>query len=683
MMSVLSQPTSSPPGAGIRPRAHLGLPALVALFLSAAVPAPLGAQERAQLPAPDSIVDVGELVVTAHRLPVPEDELTLSATVIAREEIERSGAESVSELLRSVPGVHVVRTGSWGGATSLFVRGGESNYVQVLVDGVPVNRPGGDFDFSTLSTDNVERIEIVRGPVSVVYGSDAVSGVVQVFTREGDGPPRAVAAASAGTHGTLEWDAAVHGGSGEVSYSFSLSRFVTDGILALNNDFENTVGSGHVVVRPDDRTEASLSVRYTDHAAHTPTDGAGRLVDDNQFGFGDELVVGARLRRELTDRLDARVELRLDEVDAGFDDAPDGPADTLGFFAFESESDLSRRSVDARLDFELGGGTLLTAGVEREEQDERSSNESRSEFGTSSGGMDVERGNTGVYVQALGRPAERLSLSAGARLDDNEAFGTHGTYRLGAAYGLRTGTRVRGSFGTAFKEPTFFENFASGFVRGNPALDPETSRSWELGVEQAWRAAGLAFSVTYFDQSFEDLIQFTAAPSDPEAPNFFNVAAADARGVEVGSELDLPGRAGLELSYTWVDSEVEDAGFDQGPDAAFVEGDRLLRRPTHAARFGVHGPLPRGGGFRLGARWVGERDDRDFATFPAERVVLDDYLRVDVGARLPLLRSDGGGTEVEATLRIENLLDERYQEARGFRSPGRTLLAGAEVTAGL
>lgn len=268
-------------------------------------------------------------------------------------------------------------------------------------------------------------------------------------------------------------------------------------------------------------------------------------------------------------------------------------------------------------------------------------------------------------------------------MDDNEAFGTHDTYRLGASYRLPTGTRLKGSWGTAFKEPTFFENFATGFVRGNPELEPETSESWELGVEQEWTAAGLSLSLTWFDQSFEDLIQFTSAPPAPDAPNYFNVAAADARGVEVGAELELPAETGLELSYTWLETDVEDAGFDQGPDAAFVEGDRLLRRPTHAARLGLHGPLPRDGSFRLDASWVGERDDRDFSTFPAERVVLDDYLRVDAGLRLPLLQAGSAGPGIEATLRVENLLDARYQEVRGFPASGRTLLAGAEVSAGL
>lgn len=668
-------------GAALLPTAVLVLGA--GLVAWAAAPAGLRGQETGDLPSPDSVVEIEDLVVTANRLPVPRDELTVSATVIGREEIRRSGAESVAELLRDVPGVQVTRTGSWGGTASLFVRGGESNYVRVLVDGVPVNRPGGDFDFSTLSTTNVERIEVVRGPSSVVYGSDAVTGVVQVFTRDGSGPPEATVSAAGGSHGTLDWDASVAGGDERLSYSLALSRFATDGLRAFNNHFRHTVGSARVRLRPDERTEAAVVLRYGDHEAHTPTDGAGRAVDENQYGFGEDLVVGARLGRELTDRLSGRVELRLNEVDAGFDDAPDGPADTLGIYAFRSESDLSRRSVDARLDFRAEGGTVLTAGIEREEQEERSSNESLSGFGSSTGAMHASRGNTGLYLQALSRPTERLDLSAGFRLDDNEAFGTFDTWRVGAAYRLPSRTRLRASFGTAFKAPTFLENYSTGYVRGNPELEPETSTSWEAGVEQTLPSLGLSLGLTWFDQSFEQLVQYTGSPPAPDAPNYFNVAAAAARGLEATAELELAAETGVEASYSWLDTEVEDAGFQTGPDAAFVEGDRLLRRPAHTARLGLHGPLPRDGTASLDLRWVGEREDRDFSSFPARRVVLDDYLRMDLGARLPLVRSRGGSPGLVGTLRVQNLWDAAYQEVRGFPAPGRTVVAGIEVSAGL
>lgn len=631
---------------------------------------------------PDSAVELGELIVTAHRLPLPRDAVTGTATVLSREEIERSGARDVGELLRQVPGVSVVRSGSWGQPVSLFVRGGESDHVKVLVDGVPVNRPGGAVDLSTLTTDNVERIEVVRGPASVLYGSDAVSGVVQVFTRDGGGPVRLEAGARGGTHGSRSWDVAARGGGEAASWSLSLSRFATEGLRAFNNDFDNTVASARVRATPDDRTRASVSVRYTDHAAHTPTDGAGRAVDENQLAFGDELVVGAEVGRFLTERLEATVQLRLDEVESGFDDAPDGPADTLGAFAFRSRADISRRSADARLDLHLSPRTVLTAGAEVEEQSERSSNESRSALGTTRGSLEVDRTDRAGYVQAVTRLGDRLSLTGGARLDDHDAFGVHGTYRLGASYRLPEGTRVRASWGTAFKEPTFLENHATGFVTGNPDLEPETSRSWEVGLERAFPAAGLSLRATWFDQSYGELIQFTAAPPSPGDPNFFNVAEAEARGLELSAELRPIDVLAATASWGWTHTEVVDAGFQSGPDAAFVSGDRLLRRPTHTASLTVDAALPGVGSLRTRAVWTGSRDDRDFSTFPAERVELDPYLRLDLSARAEPL-GGRGGLAVRPTLRVENLLDARYQEVLNFPAPGRTILAGAELTLGL
>ncbi len=676
----------------VRRRSLLRTSAVAAAVLAAGLLAPRGgaAQQeapsdtaRAEGPTPGEVRPVEDLVVTAHRVPLPREALTSSVTVLDRAEIERSGATHVGDLLRSVPALSVVQTGSWGGTASVFVRGGESNYVQVLVDGVPVNQPGGDFDFSTLTTDNVERVEVVRGPASVLYGSSAVSGVIQVFTREGDGPARVSAGLRGGSHGTLEWDVGGAGRSGPVSWSASLSRFTTDGLRDFNNDFRNTVGSLRLGLADAPRTDASLSVRWSDHEAHTPTDGAGRAVDGNQFGFGERWVAALDLGRELTDRLEARVQLRRHELDAGFDDARDGPADTTGSFAFRSDSEVVRRSVDARLNYRLPGPTVFTAGAEVEEETEESSNVSRSSFGTTEGSLEAERGNTGWYAQAVTRLDDRVSLSAGFRLDDNERFGTFETARLGAAWDVVPGTRLRASWGTAFKEPTFLENFSTGFVTGNPDLDPETSESWEAGVEQVVADGALALEAVWFDQSFEDLIQFTASPPESGGPNFFNVAAAGARGLEVTAGLRTGGPFRGDLSWTWTDSEVEDAGFASGSDASFVEGEPLLRRPAH--RVTATAAWAPGGGrsARLEAAWVGERDDRDFTASPPRRLALDDYLRLDLSARWPLLEDGDGRSSLAATLRVDNVLDAGYEEVFNFPARGRSLFVGAEAALGL
>src|SRR6185436_6571651 len=215
---------------------------------------------------------------------------------------------------------------------SLFLRGGESDYVQVLVDGVSLNGPGGTFDFGNLTTDNVDRIEVVAGPTSVLYGSDAVAGVVQVFTRRGFGKPQVDAAFKGGTYNSVVMDADLRGGDDRFDYSFGLSRFSSDGSYAFNNQHRNTVASGRVRIAPDSRTDATFTLRHGDANFHYPTDGSGALVDQNQFTFNEATTFGLDAGHFFGRVVEGRVQLAANEVDAGSDDQMDSPADTLGFY---------------------------------------------------------------------------------------------------------------------------------------------------------------------------------------------------------------------------------------------------------------------------------------------------------------------------------------------------------------
>jgi vitamin B12 transporter len=634
-------------------------------------------------------VEVEELVVTAHRVPIPRDALTGSVTVLDREEIRASGADHVQELLRTVPGASVARSGSWGDPTSLFLRGGESDFVKVLVDGIAVNRPGGAFDFSTLTLDNVQRIEIVRGPSSVVHGSDAVTGVVQIFTRTGTGPPTLSTGGDAGTYGTLDWDASVSGGGEEARYAFSLSRLVTDGPLAFNDDHRSTVASGRVDWSPGPRTDASVTVRWTDPETHFPTDASGRVVDRNAVRDGESVLVGAEMGYRLADRLQARARLTLDQEDERVTDRPDGPADTLGAFASRRRVDVGRRGAELRLHYRPGPGTVVTAGAEVENEDLVSRSVFTSGFGSTVDSVDVARDATGYFAEVVARPGA-WSLSAGARIDHSEAFGTFTTVRAGAGYTLPTGTRLRASAGNSFKEPTFTETVGSALVVGNPGLEPERTRSWEVGVEQELWGDRASVAVTWFDQDFRDLVQFTVAPGDSlaagrtPAPNFFNVAEAASRGLEVEAEARLPAGLSVRANYSRLDTEVVDAGFQGEPGEIFETGERLLRRPAHTGNLVLAWRPPSGGSVRASLGWLGERDDIAFTGLSGRRTVLDGYTRVDLALRHPIpgLRAAGGVT-VTPTLRIDNLLDADYQEVTGFDAPGRTVLAGFRATLGL
>jgi vitamin B12 transporter len=646
---------------------------LMLAALAVASPA-LGAQQP-----PDTTV-LDPVVVTAERVPTARVASPATTTVITREQLAQRGLRRVAEALRTVAGLEIVETGSIGGNTALFVRGGESDYVKVLVDGVPLNDPGGAIDLADLTTDNVERIEIVRGPVSVLYGSDAVSGVVQIFTRQGEGAARGELRLRAGTHTAVEALGGVAGGAGVLGYALTVSHARSNGIYDLNNDYRSVVWSGQVTAAPNPRTSARLSLRHAGTRYQFPTDGTGRVEDRNSFQQRDRTVGVFELRREIVPDLEARLLLGLHDVDGGIDDQPDGPADTLGFFGFVSNQAGRRRTAELELHAFAPGATVLTGGVQFEQEAERAVTTSVSEFGEAESSSDVKRRNLGLYLQVHSAGLGPLSVTGGLRVDDNEAFGTFLSARAGAAVRIGSSSRVRASIGRAFKEPTFFENFADGpFARGNPALRPERSLTWEVAIEHRLLHGGILLAAAYFNQRFRDLIQYTFAPPSADDPSYFNVAAANARGVELEATATLDVGLQVNGAYTYLETEVVDAGFDTDNGAAFVEGARLLRRPTHA--LSLRGTRQFGSRATISAvmRYIGSRADRDFSAGPAVPVELAAYGTVDVSARVTAWTSKTGRQGLDLTARVRNVFDADYREVFGFLTAGRTVVVGLRV----
>lgn len=616
------------------------------------------------------------VVVTANRMATPRAAVPAAVTVLDGAELSARGIRSVGEALRDVAGVEIVQNGSYGGVTSAFVRGGESDYLKVLVDGVPVNAPGGAVDLADLTTDNVDRIEIVRGPVSVLYGSDAVSGVVQIFTKRGEGALHGDVSVRAGTYTSVDAVGGLAGGTESLHYSVAASRSRTDGVYEYNNEYANTVWSGAVGVQPDRRTDAKITLRYGTSRYHYPTDGVGAVVDLNAFQRRDQILLGMEVGRYLSRAIEARAALTLNQMDGGIDDRQDGPADTLGFFGYSSVQTASRRGADVRLNAFLAPGLSATVGGAFEWQRERSADETQSEWGPSSSSFDAERTNGAGYAQLQAAPLSGLALTVGGRVDRNSAFGTFVSYRGGASYRVPVGFTVRASVGRGFKEPTFFETFAEGpFAKGNPELRPERSGSWEVGLDQSLLAGRVVISGTYFDQKFQDLVEYVFAPT-PEDPNFVNVAAAGARGIETEVVGEIPGGLRVTGAYTYVRARVTETD----PGSGTLEpGVRLLRRPEHAASIRLGKDLWGRGWVTGTLRYTGERDDLDFSTFPTARVTLPAYTRVDFALDIVVLEPRAGRPSVAATARLQNAFDVEYQEIQGFRTPGRVVSLGLRV----
>lgn len=625
-------------------------------------------------------IELEGFVVTGTPVPRTTNSVTSHVTVLDGEELRRRGVYRVADALSGVPGLVVVQNGSYGSVTSTFFRGAEGDHVKILVDGVEMNQAGGGFDLAGLVLSDVERIEVVRGPASAFYGSDAMAGVIHIITRTGGGARKASVFGRAGSYGSMNWGADVHGGSGTSGYSLSLSRATSDGILAFNNNFRNTVVSGKVFARSSEKTRLELSGRYADRTYHFPTDGSGNVVDENAFTFGEELSLGAVASRAVSDRVELLATLKTYRWDGGSDDRLDGPGDTLGYYGYNSEDSFRRTSGELRGSLVPWEGSVMSVGVELEQEDQHSVSESFSQFGPSQGDSEYERGNWGYYAQMVSA-LSGWAGNIGIRLDENEQYGEYFTYQAGISYSTpASGTRLFGSLGRGMKEPAFLETSSTGFTVGNPDLEPERSFVWEVGLQQPLGKGGVAASLTWFRQSLHDLIQYTFTSPEVGGPNFFNVAEARTQGIEATLTAPL-GALTMSGAYTYLDSEVLDAGFDEGEGAVFVEGAALVRRPRHQGSLSAGYPFARGA-LNGEVRWTGSRSDRDFSAWPASSVDLPSYTLLILGVDVNVLSAKGGRPGINLQLRGENLLGEEYQEVFGFDAPGRAIMVGFQMTFG-
>ena len=633
---------------------------------------PLAAQELAK-PPHDSLAAV---VVTATRVPIATAAPIAMSTILKGDDLRAQGITRVEDALRLVPGAQVVSGGPIGSQTSLFLRGGNSNFVRVLVDGVPVNDAGGAFDWASLTVDNVDRIEVVQGPASVLYGSDAVAGVVQIFTRNGQGPLSTHAYTGVGSRGGRRDELGWSGGDLSAGFTLSGSHQYTDGILPFNNGFLDDVLSASLRVAPDVNTDVRLAMRWSSQIYHYPTASDGSVVDHNAEQTDHRLVMSLDAGRRLGNRADVRVSFASNEYLPRSNNSPDSPADTVGFFGYFSRSVETHRSGDARLNLRYGARGVFTIGEEIASDRENQTSLSLSQYGNSPGAFEALRHNSATFVQAIGDATGRLSYVVGGRLDKNSAFGSFETMRASVAYVLSGEARVRASVGSAFTAPSFYQNFATGYVTGNPNLQPEHARSAELGMDTFLADGRLTLKATGFFQQFHDIIDYSGnAPFG--TPSYFNVAAANANGVELEAELKAAGGVTLSGSYTYTDTRTTRIGFDSTTGASYVPGQPLIRRPQNAWNVAALQTYPGGARLTLVAAYVGERADRDYVPYPAVPATLSGYTKVDFSFVQPLPWHIRGGVSLEG--RVDNLFGSKYQEVTHFPAPGRMVFIGVHI----
>jgi len=602
--------------------------------------------------------ELQSIVITATRVPTPQLEVASSITLVTAADIEARQERTFAEVLKDIPGLNVVQTGGPGGTTSVFMRGTNSNHTKVLIDGIDVSDPSnstGAFDFGHLLTQDIERIEVLRGPQSGLYGSDAIGGVINIITKQGSGPLKFTGALEGGSFDTFNQAASVSGSADAFHYAANLTHDhagatpvtppeLLQPLEARNDDYDDNLGVSTRLgydVAPD--FDVGLVARYT----HIELRTTGDSFDPVTFAsFPAAEQTAAR-----TEEYYARLSAHLTSFAGALEQ-------TLGFaYSRQRTSTLEpqtpealnggeRKKLDWQGNVKLAGSETLVLGAEYERDAISQPLEARTRIASG-------------YAELQSQLGAHWFSAVNVRYDDNDRFGSKVTYRFAPAYVIAaTGTKLKASVGTGFKAPTLSELFQDfpPFFFANPNLKPESSTGYDAGIEQSLAQDALRFGVTYFYNRIRDLIT-----TDPVTfSTYANVGRATTDGIESFIEY-RPGKS-LTLRADYTFTETSDDLLHQ----------ELLRRPKHKGNLNAAWQASAAWLLNLDVLWVGTWVDgsRDFSV---PRLDAPGYTTVNLAATCDL------SPRLALFGRLDNLLDRHYQNPTGFLQPALGAFAGIRV----
>ncbi|MFZ4984764.1 MAG: TonB-dependent receptor [Blastocatellia bacterium] len=684
----------------------------------------------------------GSIVLTVAAI---EDGLIISATrtdsrltetpsrvhLATESDITRAQRISVADVLRTSPGVQAFQTGRRGGVTSMFLRGGESDYTKVLIDGVPSNDAGGSFDLADLTVDNLARIELVRGAQSAIYGSDAMSGVLQIFTHRGNATdPQLDLSLEGGSFALTRQFARLSGLANDFDYSTSFTHLRTNG-RDRNDDYQNRIATANFGYRLNVRSQARLTLRNENSGAGVPGPTARLFVDPDERIERRRVAMSGRVDDQTTNfwhqsftyAYSANHQLSFDPAAQDLSRPGTPPDGGTAFNDFRSLFSNHQRRFGFRYQSDLVAinGHFISSGIDYETES--------AVFDSGFEGLNrvtARRNNTGIYTQDQFSYGSRLFFNAGVRVESNQAslpteltailkslgsasytgtigFGTRVMPKAALTWvvqqsGLQSRfgpTRLRANYGEGLKAPTLIEAFSPNqYFLGNPGLRPERARSFDLGLEQLiWRDR-YRIEVNYFDNHFRDQIAFNANPvtfggpvplPDGRLTHYLNNDRARARGYEAVFSGRPIRRLQVSGHYTFLTTRLVAAApvinyatmtLAPNPDVSL----ELLRRPRHSGAVNVSW-LGNRFDLNLDALLVGQRRDIDpvsFARFNAAGRPLynPSFSRVDLAGSVRLT----AGMSLFA--RVENMLNRDYQEVLGYRAYGMTFSSGLRISLG-
>lgn len=590
------------------------------------------------------VVKLDPVVVTATRTGTPLSQIASSVTVITAEEIEAKQQTQLIDVLRSVPGVNISQSGSRGGQTSVLLRGTDTRHTLILIDGVEyrdVSSIGGVPGIENLGTGNIAQIEVVRGAQSVLYGSDAIGGVINIITKKGSKQPEGYASVEGGSYNTWIEKTGLSSGSDIASFSVSLSRVDSDGFSSANekdgnteNDgSKNTTASFNLGIKPTEIFEINLNTRLNSIENDIDSFASGSFADsDAQIEAEEKVGRIEGIFHLLNDSWQLALGTAI--TDSERTGTGTGWYDNYNFDGRITKFDLKNTVT-------LGKHTIVF-GAETEKE----------EYDSSSSGTGSAKNNA-IFLQDQ-LIVGNLATAIGVRYDDHEHFGSEITWRIAPTYNLpTTGTRVKGSVGTGFKAPSLFHLFYP--YGGNENLDPESSLSWDFGVEQRLLNSSLIIDITWFYNDIDDYIDwYDDGDADFfDGDGYHNIKSLKTKGIESTVEWYPNDIFNLKLGYTYTDSKEDDSS-------------RKARIPLHTGSFDLNFRFLEDKMINFNIRYVGERDDSS--------ETLDEYILVNLAASHQITAN------LKGFIRVNNLFDEDYEEVAGYGTAELSGYAGIKLS---
>ncbi len=605
-------------------------------------------------------VSLKDVFVTATKYPTEVENISSSYSIIDQEMIAQSNAPTVLQLLRDVEGISIAQQGGMGKLNSLFIRGANANHTLVLIDGVEVNDPSSPsnaFDLANLQTENIDRIEIVRGPQSTLYGSDALAGVINIFTKNGSEVNNLRLKTEGGSNNYYKGSGNFAGSYSILDYSINFSRMATDGISAANKKYGNNEADGYTNNSLSTSLSAQLMKNLKFHLNYRYTDASADLdqgtkfgddpnytydIEENIFKAGLKLYLfNKKWEQKLSGSVLRRISNSIDKPDKN------NPSSATNF------TNATRTKFEWLNNLKFIPNNVVTFGTETELEKANTDYISESEFGPFESVFPSQQMRTNsLYLQNQYLVDDGFAATGGIRYDNNEKFGGYSTYKIGASYLVKqTGTKLKANYGTGFKAPSLFYLFDPAF--GNPDLQPEESKGWDLGFEQFFFGTGFSFGATYFSMQFENMFGFDQ--------NFvtININKAETKGIETFLSYTSD-KLSTHLTYTYTHAVDQSSG----------EEVNLIRRPENKATFSVSFSPIEKLQIYSSIRYLGNRVDEDFSTFPSQRVSLESYTLMDLSVNYQLL------SNLNLFGRVENLFDTDYEEVLYYGTLGRAFYAG-------